>query len=1123
MSNLKGELRHYGFSKAESNRPDWLQVANRLNIRPNGFGSINNSTNKNSLVWKNFATAVKHNLRNKYKNDTTIVDVRYKFNYVAKLKSGERKTRTYRGTYTTARERVSRDLRTEVQSIVEQLRESDVEIDDDVAIEIIGEEEVPVELGGNGIRKVLGIKYAKMRYAKAYKLNDDDDSWDLKEGNCIYDLLYYLYAPSMKRLMPSREVAYQNLEEFFNVKREEGVSIVELARFCDKYDITMIALDKEENLIVYEKKENRNRQALIFMIANNHIYPIFNKTKRESIVKKKQGEKTSSNSIIVEKEKVDYKHSVIPRRMIDYYYEGKPVLDLSGIAKVEERDDNLIMRTIRERGMPSRVSMTENNNIDRLVYGDEVLHIYPPTKEVLEVLPEWKGETYVDIAIREWADYDKDKLKKSLLSPQIQEVFDLDNIKNRAHYGATIPDTSMYEGYSKEQDAVVLKLKYITYEEGEMDKFLVDEYDEYGYKKPKGKPVMNEVSMVIREKETLWVKKQKDGEILCLDINKAYPYALSNPLNDFLIYSEEDCWENFDGVLKNGLYAIQTEDLTLFRLSNVYTADMLRLADENGIQYTILKQLIPKKPVPCDRNMFKDFFELMNEKFEGKKIVKLINNTITGIIGKTSSKTKVTKLDQDPEEVWRYLCDKQHKDLFLKNFHTRIDNEDEKLFVYGYETKTKMNEHSLPIYIQILDWVNIQLYNLTKLVGGKLLFRHTDCIVVEGGSIPRRITNAWGDYKLELKEPRITSKARTDNFVKFNFRDDTWKTYDYTDSDEYEGVMNVAEEEGGMLIEGRAGNGKSYIVKKYLGVWEGDEFVRMNDDVIAMSFTNKASNAIKGTTIHKTLKISKNNTITKKALEKFKFVKYVVIDEIGMVPSYLWRLIMLIKKEHPSLIFVLMGDFRQLPPVGEDLDTFNHPIVKYLCNNNRVELKVIHRYDKVLYDFLERGYEKKNWRGLKRAEVDCEMIYTSKNICYTNDVRRRINEMCMNYYKNEDATFIPVPEKQEGQDVWMYPGLPVMSITNNSKLGIVNGDEFIVSSYDDEKIYIDDFEVEINMFHKLFAPNYCATTHKSQGETYKCKVLLWEWNKLISNERLAYTACSRATDINNLIVVLNVI
>ena len=99
-----------------------------------------------------------------------------------------------------------------------------------------------------------------------------------------------------------------------------------------------------------------------------------------------------------------------------------------------------------------------------------------------------------------------------------------------------------------------------------------------------------------------------------------------------------------------------------------------------------------------------------------------------------------------------------------------------------------------------------------------------------------------------------------------------------------------------------------------------------------------------------------------------------------------------------------------------------------------------------------------------------------------------------------------------------------MSWKNNTDMGIVNSEEFMVMDYDDETITLsrdeggDDIVVDIDDFHEFFLPNYASTAHKSQGATYKGKVILWDWDRLCCDDKLCYTACSRAVSLSNLIV-----
>jgi hypothetical protein len=274
-----------------------------------------------------------------------------------------------------------------------------------------------------------------------------------------------------------------------------------------------------------------------------------------------------------------------------------------------------------------------------------------------------------------------------------------------------------------------------------------------------------------------------------------------------------------------------------------------------------------------------------------------------------------------------------------------------------------------------------------------------------------------------------------------------------------------------------------------------------------------------------------------------------------MIDNKLWNVLLYVKKETKA-IFILMGDYRQLPPVDEwrtDWDIFNHPVVKYLCNYNRTELTERQRYDEALWNALEDGYERGNW-NFPRGSATIDMVEENKAVCYYNSTRKRINKECMEKHK-EEALFIPVRTSEEldefimkkkdagltdediddilkkdnRQDIYLYAGLPLMSYVNNNKIGIVNGEEFMVVNYDEEKIYIQrtedrecvgkEIEIDIDDLHTYFCVSYCITAHKSQGATYYAKVIIYDFGRMVKERELAYTALSRAKLLENIIIV----
>ena len=59
--------------------------------------------------------------------------------------------------------------------------------------------------------------------------------------------------------------------------------------------------------------------------------------------------------------------------------------------------------------------------------------------------------------------------------------------------------------------------------------------------------------------------------VIGIDINKCYSSCIYDPYDNWIKYSVEDTWEDYDGELKTGLYYVETDDLTLLHQTNIYS------------------------------------------------------------------------------------------------------------------------------------------------------------------------------------------------------------------------------------------------------------------------------------------------------------------------------------------------------------------------------------------------------------------------------------------------------------------------------------------------------------------------------------------------------------------------
>jgi len=1199
--NIKNELSFYGFRGNQITRPRWNAIATQLGVRPTAvrFANITDNSNKSSTPYKAFVRAVKQNLQNKYTTDNQNIIQQFTFDYKIRFKEDKGRwskwfNKTFSGQVQGRRFGIGERVLQARDDEISKLEESNAEIKEITNPDLKEPQVVPM-VGGKLVAK--GVRVAKMRKMGALKLDANfvgDTSWDLQQNTCVFDYIFHKYAgkTGFKKSLPDddREKAYDFLELLFtdcdNLNPlEEGVSVEQLKKFCDKFDIGMIALDKNEKLIEYVKSSNRNNPPLIFITCNNHFYPIEDKNKRLSVsAKNKEADKP-------DEEKQTWKSE-------DFAFEDKKGKDNPELKIVYPNDDEpdgntfaiKIISDLKTLPNPQSLRVSENT-IESFKIGDTMYITKRPEKVVIKYCEKnnikYQGQSINSMLMNTWEEIDKKPDNEdeegddeewgnnkiiSLVNPLVHKTLTTEKVKYRTHYGATRDLGEWFDILPP----MSIRMKYVDVEKKSYKNIFTGE-------------TITETKEITKYHRVVFPPKTKiqqaliDGDAIGIDINKCYSSCIYDPYDNWIKYSVEDTWEDYDGELKTGLYYIETDDLTLLHQTNIYSNKIIELAIKEKIPLVIKKQLVHKQRIlgeePIPKNHFHKLIKTIKENTKGDRLGKLMINMICGYLGKTETIKRTAELDTDPDAIWRHYlsCERPEDDEDFKRFFFQEDFEEteynrfhkdnlilktlegvngEKVYLYGYESKSGMNEYTLPMYLQILDWSNMRLYELGKKVGGEIVYRHTDCIVSIGGKLPiRDMTNNWGDYSVEVKAFNFKSVMKTERHIEIKDFAKEWKSNPaLKTSSDWCDIIKYAIDNGGLLIEGRAGTGKSFVPKsafnsgmmKITDIINTDEYGKQTKtyaDTKTMSFTNKASRGIMGTTIHKTLHITSSGTIPRKTMNGLKRYRYFVIDEIGMISNDLWRYLLLLKRTNPKAIFILLGDWRQLPPIDEgrmvESDIFNHPVVKYLCNNNRIELTEKQRYNQALWDFLEKGVEEGVWEGIKESKISYNDIYGSKSICYLNKTRVRINKLCMDYFKNitDDVVYLEYKPKQievdgkliddandRRQSVYLYTDLPVMSWKNCVKLGIVNSEEFRVAMVDETQIELSREEggeniiIDTSEFHNYFLANYASTAHKSQGATYQGKVILWDWDRMTDDKKLCYTACSRAVSLDNLTI-----
>lgn len=581
-----------------------------------------------------------------------------------------------------------------------------------------------------------------------------------------------------------------------------------------------------------------------------------------------------------------------------------------------------------------------------------------------------------------------------------------------------------------------------------------------------------------------------------IDISKAYTYCMYN-MEKWLLFDFNDMWVEYDGSLKFGLYYVQTDDLLLFRGNNIYTDAVIRKAQQEGIQFDILYQLIPSKTID---NVLKSLIDKIVEySCDNTCISKQLINMFSGMLGKNDVKSCQCYINNDLNQIFNFI--NNYKDKGYKLFSHKIEDTD--FYMYGYEVKKQLNETNIPMYIQILDYNNIRMYDMMKEVGGELVARKVDCCIVRN---PNPIVEGkeWGSYRY-CEVPVICGREQPIN-LELSINKD-WRDHYINDSDDWMKIKKVLDREKGLLLQGDAGKGKTYCAK---------QIIKNMNRVKVLAPTNKAALNIGGSTIHSFLKMNDKGYINPKLLKLIKQnYDCIVIDEISMIGKELWKRLSLLKRECPDVKFLLLGDDKQIPPVeDEDYDDyFNHPAVKFLCNNQRNTLTVLKRYDEDLYKLL-CDVDDLDINDFKKEENPI-------NICYYNSTRKMVNAK----WNEKKGLFVPENIYDEySQDMYVYEGLPIVCHKTrriDSEVIYANSETFTVSGYDEEVIHIwnerpsENGESEIYMldvpikeFNEYFLLGYCTTTHKIQGATITKNFTIYDWGDMTT--KLRYTALSRA-------------
>jgi hypothetical protein len=334
-------------------------------------------------------------------------------------------------------------------------------------------------------------------------------------------------------------------------------------------------------------------------------------------------------------------------------------------------------------------------------------------------------------------------------------------------------------------------------------------------------------------------------------------------------------------------------------------------------------------------------------------------------------------------------------------------------------------------------------------------------------------------------------------------------------------AKNIIDSNQGCFLTGAAGTGKTKLQNEIV------KLINDNSKIKKMAPTNVAAYLINGETIDKFIHTYLNNS---KGLKKFKSIDYIFIDEVSMMKELFYSIFLSIKYLNPHIKFIISGDFAQLAPVNDRYNfNYEHSRALYeLVDGNQLNLTFCRRTTKDGQTLFKLCQNIKNNQPYDITQLCNENFQSYKNICYTNKMRKSINNDCMKRYmqENPNKQYINVDHliyDDNTQDYMLCEGMPLISRKNMKSMDVCNNEMFVCNKIKNDVIEISNsfkkLSIPIDKINKIFLIAFCITTHKSQGLTFDQPYCIHEYDKF--DWRLKYVALSRATKMDHIKIAEN--
>ena len=638
--------------------------------------------------------------------------------------------------------------------------------------------------------------------------------------------------------------------------------------------------------------------------------------------------------------------------------------------------------------------------------------------------------------------------------------------------------------------------------------------------------------------------KKVSTTCLGIDVVRAYTH-FTRSIEKIPVFSKFDRLEKIPEdapISDETFYLVHSDrpDLILFpQNQDLVPGSVLRYAEECGIKYTILGQLVPHQVLRVDPASVIDEMYESDLQDEDRKYVA---NLVYGLAARRNNKAAFGQLFQDTEEAKAYSNGQMRVDL-APGLHLVVD-----------QVIRELSEGYRLVAALILNGMRILLHKIVSALGDYAVGVRMDCVyttLTEEEARLRLTSFTFGKKIGDLRfvqdslppEGKLqTAKISWFNIENFN-RQTQIRMNDEFDNDEAKRIIEqqtetILDDDTGcefevscegtpesLLVTGKyPGSGKSRLALHW-GNKRKDMLVVCPTNVLCDSIWQKGYTAI---TTHKLLGRRPRGSEEEK-FTPFDVWKYNVIlfEEIYFYPVFQLEWIRDFLISHPSKIFIANGDPAQNEPVGQTLsvnfDAYYDQIMRQMFLR-RLDLQIPKRYaprDRErmtkLYDELLREQHdpfviaKKylpvvQWKTLTTGSDAARCPH----VAFTNESVERVNRWAQSKLSN--TLEWKVGDVAIGK-TWAKVGKH--KINSNSEYLVteimqsqmtVKGQDGILRTMKKDRV------------SKLFKRPWCRTGHSIQGQTVGDKLYIHDPDSFLATARWLRTAVTRCKTLDIILV-----